>query len=88
MRCSTRFEVVSNGFIQLCAKTAAVGDVDDDDGSDSYLVILDNTVTSLISHDRGGEWKTIPLEKKQCDEDKVKVGKKHHRKLQLGPLEK
>lgn len=34
----------------------------------------DNTVTSLISHDRGGEWKTIPLEKKQCDADKVKEG--------------
>lgn len=37
MQCSTRFEVVSNGFIQLCAKAAAVGDDDgDDDGTDTY----------------------------------------------------
>ena len=30
------------------------------------MVISDNSVTSLISHDRGGEWKIIPLTEEQC----------------------
>ena len=28
--------------------------------------VSDNTVTTVISHDRGGEWKTIHLTDDQC----------------------
>ena len=36
-----------------------------------YVVFFSQTadmsVSSLISHDRGGEWKRIPLTEKQCE---------------------
>ena len=37
------------------------------------MVISDNSVTSLISHDRGGEWKTIHLADEQCKGVNLKV---------------
>jgi len=27
----------------------------------------DKSVTTVISHDRGGEWKTLPLTEEQCN---------------------
>lgn len=36
----------------------------------------DNTLTSLISHDRGGEWKLIPLTKEQCKDVKLGLNEK------------
>ncbi|KAJ7388869.1 Sortilin [Desmophyllum pertusum] len=36
----------------------------------------DNSVSTLISYDRGGEWKTIPLTKEQCNGAKLEQNEK------------
>ena len=37
------------------------------------LTFLDNSLSSLISHDRGGEWKPLPLTQEQCKGVTLKV---------------
>lgn len=36
----------------------------------------DNSLSSLISHDRGGEWKPLPLTPEQCKDVKLKLNEK------------
>ena len=37
----------------------------------------DNSITTMISFNRGGEWNTIPLTEKQCKGVKLEVSELH-----------
>ena len=39
----------------------------------SFFLLIGKTLTTVITHDRGGEWKTIPLTPEQCKEVKLEV---------------
>ena len=71
--CHTNFIVLNyvkrrqNNTINFVVKLTAVFNVV------FFPQFADNSVTSLISHDRGGEWKLIPLTEKQCKGVSLKV---------------
>ena len=45
----------------------------------ALLFVSDNSVTTVISHDRGGEWKTIHLTEEQCKGVSLKASSSFNR---------